>query len=139
MAFLSGPECSTAANPLNQFMKHAQDDRSLQRDRLVGRGPSGLQQGMRSNMHAPGAADAMMDEFMQQNAQMGSISAPSAVEMERMRRDFEALLHTAPQQRNGSSAHWAAEFEPAIDDNVRMEAAFPVSYTHLTLPTKRIV
>jgi len=73
-------------------------------------------------MHAPGAADAMMDEFMQQNAQMGPMSAPSAVAMEQMRRDFEAL-NTAPQQRNGSP-HWAAEFEPAIDDNIRMEAAF---------------
>jgi peroxin-5 len=47
MSFLGGAECSTAANPLSQFTKHVQDDKSLQRDRLVGRGPGGLQ-GMRS-------------------------------------------------------------------------------------------
>lgn len=47
MSFLGGAECSTAGNPLSQFTKHVQDDKSLQRDRLVGRGPGGLQ-GMRS-------------------------------------------------------------------------------------------
>lgn len=48
MSFLGGPECSTAGNPLSQFTKHVQDDKSLQRDRLVGRGP-GMQEGMRSH------------------------------------------------------------------------------------------
>lgn len=48
MSFLGGPECSTAGNPLTQFTKHVQDDKSLQRDRLVGRGPGGMQEGMRS-------------------------------------------------------------------------------------------
>jgi hypothetical protein len=47
MSFLGGAECSTAGNPLGQFTKHVQDDKSLQRDRLVGRGPGALQ-GMRS-------------------------------------------------------------------------------------------
>lgn len=47
MSFLGGAECSTAGNPLSQFTKHVQDDKSLQRDRLVGRGP-GSAQGMRS-------------------------------------------------------------------------------------------
>lgn len=48
MSFLGGPECSTAGNPLTQFTKHVQDDKSLQRDRMVGRGPGGMQEGMRS-------------------------------------------------------------------------------------------
>lgn len=48
MSFLGGAECSTAGNPLSQFTKHTQDDKSLQRDRLVGRSPGGLQ-GMRSS------------------------------------------------------------------------------------------
>jgi len=48
MSFLGGAECSTASNPLAQFTKHVQDDKSLQRDRLVGRGPGGMQEGMRS-------------------------------------------------------------------------------------------
>lgn len=48
MSFLGGAECSTAGNPLSQFSKLGSDDKSLQRDRLVGRGPANLQ-GMRSN------------------------------------------------------------------------------------------
>lgn len=48
MSFLGGAECSTAGNPLTQFTKHVQDDKSLQRDRLVGRGPGAMQEGMRS-------------------------------------------------------------------------------------------
>ena len=44
---MGGAECSTAGNPLSQFTKHVQDDKSLQRDRLVGRAPGGMQ-GMRS-------------------------------------------------------------------------------------------
>lgn len=47
MSFMGGAECSTAGNPLSQFTKHVQDDKSLQRDRLVGRGPAGMQ-GLRS-------------------------------------------------------------------------------------------
>lgn len=47
MSFMGGAECSTAGNPLSQFTKHVQDDKSLQRDRLVGR-PGGSMQGMRS-------------------------------------------------------------------------------------------
>ena len=42
MSFMGGgAECSTAGNPLSQFTKHVQDDKSLQHDRLVGRGPGG--------------------------------------------------------------------------------------------------
>jgi peroxin-5 len=48
MSFLGSAECSTAGNPLSQFTKHVQDDKSLQRDRMVGRGPAGMQ-GMRSH------------------------------------------------------------------------------------------
>jgi peroxin-5 len=48
MSFLGGAECSTGANPLSQFSKHVQDDNSLQRDRLVGHGPSGMQESMRN-------------------------------------------------------------------------------------------
>lgn len=50
MSFLGGGDasCSAGANPLSQFSKHVQDDKSLQRDRLVGRGPAGMQEGFRS-------------------------------------------------------------------------------------------
>ncbi len=53
MSFLGGAECSTAANPLSQFTKHVQDDKSLQRDRLVGTGPGGLQETFRSQRGGP--------------------------------------------------------------------------------------
>lgn len=49
MSLLGGAECSTAGNPLTQFTKHIQDDKSLQRDRLVGRSPGGIQGGLRSS------------------------------------------------------------------------------------------
>lgn len=55
MSFLGGAECSTAGNPLSQFSKHVQDDKSLQRDRMVGRGPGGMQEGMRRQMQSGGA------------------------------------------------------------------------------------
>ena len=50
MSFLGGAECSTAGNPLSQFTKHVQDDKGLQHDRLVGRGP-GAVGGFRSAAH----------------------------------------------------------------------------------------
>lgn len=55
MSFLGAAECSTAGNPLSQFTKHVQDDKSLQRDRLVARGPGGMQEGMRSQQMGGGA------------------------------------------------------------------------------------
>ena len=56
MSFLGGAECSTAGNPLTQFSKHVQNDSTLQRDRLVGRGPGGLEETMRSRVGG-GASD----------------------------------------------------------------------------------
>jgi peroxin-5 len=59
MSFLGGAECSTAGNPLSQFSKLGSDDKSLQRDRLVGQGPANLQ-GMRSNgLGMSGSQDAV--------------------------------------------------------------------------------
>jgi peroxin-5 len=58
MSFLGGAECSTAGNPLSQFSKLGSDDKSLQRDRLVGRGPAGMQ-GLRSNVGMSGSQDAV--------------------------------------------------------------------------------
>ena len=59
MSFMGGAECSTAGNPLSQFQKHVQDDKTLQRDRLVGRGPAPVGQlgGFRSQQ-----AGAAQDE-----------------------------------------------------------------------------
>lgn len=67
MSFLGGAECSTAGNPLSQFSKLGSDDKSLQRDRLVGRGPANLQ-GMRSNggMSMSGSQDNVSLEYLLQ-------------------------------------------------------------------------
>ncbi|CEL08375.1 Putative Tetratricopeptide repeat protein [Aspergillus calidoustus] len=117
MSFLGGAECSTAGNPLTQFTKHVQDDKSLQRDRLVGRGP-GMQEGMRSQ-GMMGGHDQMMDEFAQQSAQLpGGVNQQMRMEMEQVRHQLEQFQQTP---RTGSPG-WAAEFDPG--DHARMEAAF---------------
>src|SRR5277367_3196995 len=98
MAFLGGAECSTAGNPLTQFTKHVQNDNTLQRDRLVGRGPGGLGESLRRSA-APGGSDQvgmecncvvqtannyqMMNEFLQQPG-----GAPPPFAMEQLRRDL---------------------------------------------------
>ncbi|PMD41757.1 TPR-like protein [Hyaloscypha variabilis F] len=116
MSFLGGAECSTAGNPLSQFSKLGSDDKSLQRDRLVGRGPANLQ-GMRSNgLGMSGSQDAMMNDFMQQGPQM-----PEAFGMQHD-------LHQNPLMRAGSTSPglggWAQEFNPGVETQARMEAAF---------------
>lgn len=62
MSFLGGAECSTAGNPLTQFTKHVQDDKSLQRDRLVGGGP-GRQESMRSGGMMGGQDHVRMNDI----------------------------------------------------------------------------
>ncbi|EED13413.1 peroxisomal targeting signal-1 receptor (PEX5), putative [Talaromyces stipitatus ATCC 10500] len=116
MSFLGGAECSTAGNPLTQFTKHVQDDKSLQRDRLVGRAP-GMQESMRSRGMA-GPGDQMMDEFMQQPGHLPHQAPVQPFAMEQMRREIESMQH-APV-RTGSPG-WATEFD---SEQARMEAAF---------------
>ncbi|KAI5286667.1 Peroxisomal membrane signal receptor PTS1 [Ascosphaera aggregata] len=126
MSFLGGSECSTAANPLAQVTKHVQDDKSLQRDRLVGRGPGGMQEGMRSR-GIMGGQDPMMDEFLAQGDQFsqGPAAAAAAAHhqpfaMDQMRHELAKINGPIPGQ-----APWAAEFDP--QEQARMEAAFPQS------------
>ncbi|MCJ1280537.1 Peroxisomal membrane signal receptor PTS1 [Puttea exsequens] len=117
MSFLGGAECSTAGNPLSQFTKHVQDDKSLQRDRLVGIGPGRLQEGFRSQQNGTGQ-DQMMQDFMQQNGQITQ-DMLGPFEMEQMRRNLDGYRTTSPRIH---SPNWAAEFDPG--EQVRMEAAF---------------
>jgi peroxin-5 len=131
MAFLGGAECSTAGNPLTQFTKHVQNDNTLQRDRLVGRGPSGLGESIRRSGPLNGSDQVsrrglcvghtvnhvqMMNEFLQHPG------APPPFAMDQLRRDLPAL-HT-PVQRTPSPG-WAAEYDPG--EQARMEAAFQSS------------
>ncbi|RAH66244.1 uncharacterized protein BO66DRAFT_414497 [Aspergillus aculeatinus CBS 121060] len=117
MSFLGGAECSSAGNPLTQFTKHVQDDKSLQRDRLVGRGPGGMQEGMRSR-GMMGGQDQMMDEFSQQPGQLPGAS-PQPFAMEQLRRELDQFQNAPP--RTGSPG-WVAEFDAG--EHARMEAAF---------------
>ncbi|CAK7270245.1 Peroxisomal membrane signal receptor PTS1 [Sporothrix epigloea] len=73
MSFLGGAECSTASNPLSHFTKHIQDDRSLQRDRLVNTGPNGALNGFRSAGRGV-AQDEMVNGFLQKGPTMAEMS-----------------------------------------------------------------
>lgn len=48
MSFFGGAECSTGHNPLAQIAKHANEDKSLQRDRQADGRAAGQMGGMRS-------------------------------------------------------------------------------------------
>ncbi|MCJ1315511.1 Peroxisomal membrane signal receptor PTS1 [Xylographa vitiligo] len=117
MAFLSGAECSTAGNPLTQFTKHVQDDNSLQRDRLVGRGPGGRFESIRS--HGPmGQNDKMMDDFLLQSGGIPQ-NHMQPFSMDQMRREIDS--YPVGVSRAGSPG-WAAEYDPG--EHARMEATF---------------
>ncbi|PHH63796.1 hypothetical protein CDD81_5453 [Ophiocordyceps australis] len=99
MSFLGGAECSTAGNPLSQLQKHVQDDKTLQRDRLVGRGAGGQFNGFRSQpANAP--QDEMMNGFLN--------SGPS------LQQDFAmpgpSPLSHAPIRTSSASPSWAHDF-----------------------------
>ncbi|CAD6505556.1 BgTH12-01046 [Blumeria graminis f. sp. triticale] len=115
MSFLGGAECSAAANPLRQFVKHTQDDQSLQRDRLVGNSAKSLQ-GMRSisGIDSTRNQDTLLNEFRHQNGPLSS--------------EIFALQQDQPHTQTmrigppSLSAHgWAQEFVPGIDTQTRME------------------
>ncbi|KAF2436481.1 peroxisomal targeting signal receptor [Tothia fuscella] len=112
MSFLGGAECSTGSNPLAQFSKLNQQDTSLQRDRLVGRGPGG-QESMRSQA-GPGQ-EGMMDEFLQQPAQLPQGPA-SPWAMENMRHELQQMSNG-----NGSGA-WASEFDPGLQHGIQSKS-----------------
>ena len=83
MSFLGGAECSTAGNPLSQFTKHVQDDKSLQRDRLVGKGSSGAQESFRSPRIGPGQDEVSDDpqNAAEASCTLGSIERGSGLTM----------------------------------------------------------
>ncbi|MCJ1462896.1 Peroxisomal membrane signal receptor PTS1 [Pseudocyphellaria aurata] len=143
MSFLGAAECSTGANPLSQFAKHTQDDKSLQRDRLAGQVSGELQEGFRIQRDEPIQDDVcrltylfqtgnktksrisqadklsqMMRNFLQEHGELAQ-EAPQPFSMEHMRRDLENHLLVPPR---AASPGWAAEFDPA--EQARMEAAF---------------
>ncbi|KAF3082064.1 Peroxisomal membrane signal receptor PTS1, variant 2 [Orbilia oligospora] len=120
MSFLGGAECSTGRNPLAQFTKHVSDDKSLQRDRMVGGIPGGpgIQQGMRSQGMVQGpTGDQQMEQFLMQDPAAAQQSA-GPFQFDGMRAE---LNHIPAGQVN-----WAAEFAtmPPGEDRAQLEAAF---------------
>ncbi|GAB0134585.1 hypothetical protein EsDP_00002950 [Epichloe bromicola] len=110
MSFMGGAECSTAGNPLSQFQKHVQDDKTLQRDRLVGRGPGGqMGGGFRSQ-----AANAPQDEMMN-----GFLNGAPSLQQEFPVQAGPALnpAQHAPMRASSASPSWAQDFNspPGMD------------------------
>ncbi|GAB1311356.1 Peroxisomal membrane signal receptor PTS1 [Madurella fahalii] len=118
MSFMGGAECSTAGNPLSQFTKHVQDDKSLQHDRLVGRGPAGSLGGFRSaGQNTP--QDEMMNGFLHQNPGLPEMPLEQGP-MGHVHMD-QNHVHLRAQSASPLSPTWA----PA-DTQAAMEAAFNV-------------
>ncbi|KAL1839472.1 hypothetical protein VTJ49DRAFT_1481 [Mycothermus thermophilus] len=116
MSFLGGAECSTAGNPLSQFAKHVQDDKSLQHDRLVGRGPNAVGGGFRSAAHhAP--QDEMVNSFLQQAPGVPEM----ALEQPGLHIDPQSHgVHLRPRAASPMGPTWA----PPDVQTAAMEAAF---------------
>ncbi|KAK3936291.1 hypothetical protein QBC46DRAFT_395403 [Diplogelasinospora grovesii] len=116
MSFMGGAECSTAGNPLSQFTKHVQDDKSLQRDRLVNRGPNGTLGGFRSaGSSAP--QDEMMNGFLHQTAPLMPEQAPLPMGLHM---DPNQGVHLRAKSTSPPAA-WASDFQGT---QAAMEAAF---------------
>ena len=91
MSFLSGPECSTGANPLSQFQKQTAADTSLQRDRLTSRQPQQFN-GFRTQQGLPD--DAAFQDFAHAGPQLPADP------------HFEQFVNRS----GGATPNWAGEF-----------------------------
>ncbi|CVK83210.1 related to peroxisomal targeting signal receptor [Fusarium mangiferae] len=122
MSFMGGAECSTSANPLSQLHKHTQNDRTLQQDRLVGRGPGGQLNGFRSQS-ASAPQDEMMNGFLNQG--------PSLQQEFPMQPSQMAPLNLAQShmRANSASPTWAHDFngQPAMESTFQ---APPAAQSH---------
>ncbi|OAQ81665.1 peroxisomal targeting signal receptor [Purpureocillium lilacinum] len=123
MSFMGGAECSTAGNPLSQFQKHVQDDKTLQRDRLVGRGPGGQLNGFRSHQ-----ANAPQDEVRLSRFSTGFLpETPLLTPLPQMMNGF---LNGAPSlQQDFPMQAGPAPLNPAQHAPMRASSASP-SWAH---------
>ncbi|KAK4230715.1 peroxisomal targeting signal 1 receptor encoded by the pex5 protein [Podospora fimiseda] len=119
MSFMGGAECSTAGNPLSQFTKHVGDDKSLQHDRLVGRGPNASLGGFRSaGRNTP--QDEMMNGFLHQNPNLAEMPLEQQQgPMGHVHIDPNHSVHLRAQTASPMSPQWAPP-----DTQAAMEAAF---------------
>ncbi|SCV31476.1 related to peroxisomal targeting signal receptor [Fusarium fujikuroi] len=122
MSFMGGAECSTSANPLSQLHKHTQNDRTLQQDRLVGRGPGGQLNGFRSQS-ASAPQDEMMNGFLNQGP---SLQQEFPMQPSQMAPISLAQSH---MRANSASPTWAHDFngQPAMESTFQ---APPAAQSH---------
>ncbi|ODQ55466.1 TPR-like protein [Saitoella complicata NRRL Y-17804] len=125
-SLLSGAECSTSANPLAQFSKHAAQDTSLQRDRMVGGQQAQRPGGMRSAQAPMTAQDGKLMEDM---FNAGPVEQET-FRFEGMRKQLNGIHRTGPPP------NWSAEFGNApqsergawnvreFEERARLEASF---------------
>jgi len=122
MSFLGGggAECSTAGNPLSQFTKHVQDDKSLQHDRMVGRGPNGSLGGFRTQSRGT-PQDEMVNGFLHQNPGLPEmpLEQHGPGPMSHLRMDPNHAVHL--RAKSASPPQWAGDFQ---SPQAAMEAAF---------------
>ncbi|AEO65399.1 fefaab9c-00a8-4a13-9342-aa3518c852c6 [Thermothielavioides terrestris] len=118
MSFLGGAECSSAGNPLSQFTKHVQDDKSLQHDRLAGRGPSPAVGGFRSAVHnAP--QDEIVNGFLHRTPGLPEMPLEQQGPMNQVHIDQSHGVHLRAHSASPMSSAWAPP-----DTQAAMEAAF---------------
>ncbi|EJD52441.1 TPR-like protein [Auricularia subglabra TFB-10046 SS5] len=137
-SLISGAECSTSSNALSQVLKHAEGDRSLQRDRVqAGPSSSQLYRLAPSAARTPAEADiASARQFFEQQQQQQAARAGAfpSFDVERLRSmtpghtpspvpaDMASAWHSAAakgpmftppaqHQLTPGGSHWASEFE----------------------------
>ncbi|RKF73504.1 Peroxisomal targeting signal receptor [Golovinomyces cichoracearum] len=116
MSFLGGPECSTAANPLNQFSKYTQDEMIFQRDRMIAR-PETRMQGMRTtgSKDLIGSQDEMINDFRTQKNQILPETFSAAHSSQQ-----ESYIQLAPLPIQ--SNRWLQEFSRGANTQTQEEA-----------------
>ncbi|CAK7893145.1 peroxisomal targeting signal receptor [[Candida] anglica] len=111
-------DCSGASNPLLQFNKHTQQDRSLQHQGV----PNGaIQQGNNfKNESMMNARDRQnMDQFMN-NSNSGNF------QFQPMRHELNAIQNSSPQQHQPQQhQNWSGEFSPVTHTPVMGKSASP--------------
>ncbi|KAH7108429.1 TPR-like protein [Auriculariales sp. MPI-PUGE-AT-0066] len=119
-AMMSGAECATGANPLSQVLKHADNDRSLQRDRITAGPSSSLYRLAPSSAQAPSEADVASARqfFASQPGPSAHVLGPHAMGPPHLPQAM-----SAPPGPDMASAWQAAAAGPAF----AQQAALPLS------------
>ncbi|KZT40591.1 TPR-like protein [Sistotremastrum suecicum HHB10207 ss-3] len=120
-AMISGDECAAPSNPLHRILKHADDDRSLQRDRMGGPSSSRLQHLPSSIMASSSQADmAMARQFFQSPVIGSPVPRPMDARPEIPLQPMAVASWSLPQQNQKpgfqmqpdsmQSSGWSSEF-----------------------------